>query len=638
MLALAPFLFAALGVSPGSGFPGSDSAHWIQPLLVKVFPAPGFYPGRLLRSDSVEAFGNLAQVLSREVGMSVRSYGPNGVGSLSVGGSSPAQNAVVWRGFDLRNPMVGQTDLSLLPAFMLGSLRMQGMMAGVQQGAGALAGALVLGEQAPPRQGWQTLMMGGVGSFGEAQAGFQHRQALGRGWVEARAYRRTQTGDFLYRNPEQPGQPWLTLQNNRMTLSSASLELGRALGKGTEMGFNAWFTQASRGIPPTFAQALSEATQDDVQGRVVAWCKGEAASWSWQVQGGFWNDRIRYTDPQIRLFSATEAHTYLGKASAQRRFMGDRIWVKILFDAQHTRAAGGGLAEGVVWKRQGIMAEAGAKPLSWLEATLSARQDASPGRQVPAVVQGRVELGRTVTKLRLGGGTGFRFPGLNDWYWQPGGNPGLLPETSLGAEAGLNTHEQYRRVQVHHDLSLSMRRVENWIQWVPIGGYWQPQNLDLVEAYCIETRHSFRSTSKSGNIHLMLDVQGSYTRTYNTRPRFAGDQTAGAQLMLVPFWQGLVRGQVQYRNLSMRPALRYLGLRYSDAANQNALSGVWLLDAEVAYSLKLPKQQLLRMAFLAENLGGEAYQLVPQRPMPLQNFSFQLTWMVSSLTSSKTTP
>ena len=66
--------------------------------------------------------------------------------------------------------------------------------------------------------------------------------------------------------------------------------------------------------------------------------------------------------------------------------------------------------------------------------------------------------------------------------------------------------------------------------------------------------------------------------------------------------------------------------------------GVWLLDAEVAYSLKLPKQQLLRMAFLAENLGSEAYQLVPQRPMPLQNFSFQLTWMVSSLTSSKTTP
>jgi hypothetical protein len=44
------------------------------------------------------------------------------------------------------------------------------------------------------------------------------------------------------------------------------------------------------------------------------------------------------------------------------------------------------------------------------------------------------------------------------------------------------------------------------------------------------------------------------------------------------------------------------------------------------------------MAFLAENLGGEAYQLVPQRPMPLHTFSFQITWMVSSLTSSKTTP
>lgn len=637
MLALAPFLFSALGVSPGSGFPGADSAHWIRPLLVQVTLAPGSDPGRLVRSDSADAFGSLAQVLGREVGMAVRTYGPNGVGSLSVAGSSPAQSAVVWRGFDLRNPMVAQTDLSLLPAFMLGSLHMQGLSAGVHQGGGALAGALVLGEHAALRQGWQTLVMGGVGSFGEAQAGFQHRQALGKAWLEAKAYRRTQTGDFPYRNPEQPGWPRLLMHNNRMTLSSASLEVGRFLGKRSELGFSGWFTQASRGIPPTFVQSLSEARQDDAQGRLVAWCKGESAAWIWQVQGGYWNDRIHYTDPQIRLSSATQAHTFLGKAWIQRHFLGDRVWVKILVDAQHTRAAGGGIPVGVVWQRRGIMLEAGTKPFSWMEATLSARQDASPGRRVPAVMQGRVELGHTATKLRLGAGSGFRFPGLNDWYWQPGGNPGLLPETSLSAEAGLKTSQPYGPVQAEHDLSLTLRRVENWIQWIPIGGYWQPQNLGLVEASCVETRHSLRCSPKPGILHLTLDLQASYTRAYNTKPRFSGDQTVGAQLMLVPFWQSLVRGQVQYRNLSIRPALRYLGMRYADAANQAALSGVWLLDAEVAFSLKLPRNQRLRMALWAENLSGQAYQLVPQRPMPLQSFSLQITWLISALTSSKTT-
>ena len=86
--------------------------------------------------------------------------------------------------------------------------------------------------------------------------------------------------------------------------------------------------------------------------------------------------------------------------------------------------------------------------------------------------------------LRTNVSKNYRFPTLNDLYWEIGGNPSLLPEESLSYEAGidLNRGENFKL-----NMGVFVNEITNQIQWLPgFNGVWSPRNIGEVKTKGVE--------------------------------------------------------------------------------------------------------------------------------------------------------
>ncbi|MDZ7776138.1 MAG: TonB-dependent receptor [Bacteroidales bacterium] len=85
----------------------------------------------------------------------------------------------------------------------------------------------------------------------------------------------------------------------------------------------------------------------------------------------------------------------------------------------------------------------------------------------------------------------YRLPTLNDLYWQPGGDPELLPERGFTLETGLKYLSQ-KRNGWHGGAEITWFRndISNWIAWQPDGimSYWTPKNITEVLSQGIEAQ------------------------------------------------------------------------------------------------------------------------------------------------------
>lgn len=75
----------------------------------------------------------------------------------------------------------------------------------------------------------------------------------------------------------------------------------------------------------------------------------------------------------------------------------------------------------------------------------------------------------------------YRFPTLNDLYFQPGGNPDLQPEHGFTYDGGVSfAFAKEGRYAVHGEATWFDSYIDDWILWIPLGGkqdFWTPKNL-----------------------------------------------------------------------------------------------------------------------------------------------------------------
>ena len=87
---------------------------------------------------------SLADQLTREGGLFIKSYGPGSLSTLSLRGSNASQTAVLWNGINICSPMLGLFDLTLIPTFLIDQATIQYGGSGASLGSGAIGGALHL--------------------------------------------------------------------------------------------------------------------------------------------------------------------------------------------------------------------------------------------------------------------------------------------------------------------------------------------------------------------------------------------------------------------------------------------------------------------------------------------------------------
>ena len=82
---------------------------------------------------------NLVEVLSLQSNIFIKNYGPGNSATTTLRGAASAHTPVLWNGFNLQSPMLGQVDLSLLPVLFTDEIKIQYAAAALYGAAAPLA-------------------------------------------------------------------------------------------------------------------------------------------------------------------------------------------------------------------------------------------------------------------------------------------------------------------------------------------------------------------------------------------------------------------------------------------------------------------------------------------------------------------
>jgi iron complex outermembrane receptor protein len=210
-------------------------------------------------------------------------------------------------------------------------------------------------------------------------------------------------------------------------------------------------------------------------------------------------------------------------------------------------------------------------------------------------------------------------PGLNDLYWQPGGNPDLLPERSWNGEGGVQWRERFGSFMVEGDLRSYISEARNWIQWLPgPDGVWTPANLTQVRSTGLDL--GVGVGMRAGDWHGQFATQYAWV---HARDRAGDAEGAFAPMLYLPAHKATFDMNLAWRDWRLGNTIRINGRRItaSDGYTQLPAYAVW--DVQAGRSIQIGDWHL-DCALRLENLLNTYYESVQNRPMPPRSWRIEV--------------
>jgi iron complex outermembrane receptor protein len=218
--------------------------------------------------------------------------------------------------------------------------------------------------------------------------------------------------------------------------------------------------------------------------------------------------------------------------------------------------------------------------------------------------------------IKLKAARSFRLPTFNDRFWQPGGDPGLSPESGWSKEAGLVFHLKTGSVRWQAGATGYDRRIRNWILWARQNGqpFFSPQNIAEVWSRGIESR--IEAGIDMARWAVALSAGYDFARSTNEKTIGTPKIEKGAQLPYVPQHRVFGECAIQIRYLRLTLYQEYTGA--VTGINQ-PVPGFGIGSLRAAYRLPF-NRWLGAVFFYAGNLWNARYEVIERRPMPGRHF------------------
>ncbi len=205
-----------------------------------------------------------------------------------------------------------------------------------------------------------------------------------------------------------------------------------------------------------------------------------------------------------------------------------------------------------------------------LNLNLMLRQEWIDGERVPFIpflgIDYRVLKGEELV-LKASIARNYHQPTLNDLYWQPNGNPDLLPEMGFTMEAGMDYQKSFGNQHVKTGLTWYRSLIENWIMWIPSSRMnLEPINIKEVLSAGLEYDLSFRGEIRK----FSYGISGTYAYTSSKNhgdPLVWGDESYGKQLVYIPLHSGNLMLNLGYRNYFITYQYNAYSERYTTSSN-----------------------------------------------------------------------
>ncbi len=611
---------------------------------------------------------SMADVLTFNSGIFVKSYGRATLSTVAFRGTSPSHTQVTWNGMKINNPMLGMTDFSTIPSYFIDQASLLHGSTSVNESGGGLGGLVRLGTLPDAPDGFRLQYVQGVGSFSTFDEFLRLTYHNDHCTSSTRVVYSSSPNDYSYINHDKKlniydddhniiGQYHPKERNKSGSYKDfhALQEVYYDDHKGNRFGINAWYINSNRELPLLTTDYASEKSFENRQREhtfrgILSWAHS-ADKWSTDLRAGYIHTWLAYDYKRdigggAGMASMTRSRSNVSTAYARGEgtyYSADRKWLFTASLAAHQHFVrsedkniiiqeSGNAIVGYDKARAEISASASAKwqPLSRLGLSVVLRQDAFGDKVAPLIpaffIDGIISRAGNIT-ARASVSRNHKFPALNDLYFLPGGNPDLKSEEGFTYDCGFG-FEVGKAGAYALDGSLSWfdSYIDNWILWLPTTkGFFSPRNVKKVHSYGIEAKANL-----SLQLHKdwLLDLNGSYSWTPSINhgePMTEADQSVGKQLPYVPRHSSSVTGRLTWKSWSFLYKWAFYSERYTMSSNEQTLSGhlpaYYMSNVSLGKSLSL-KWAALDFKLAVNNIFDEDYLSVLSRPMPGVNFEF----------------
>ncbi len=593
---------------------------------------------------------SLSDLLSENTSVFVKSHGRGALATASFRGTSPSHTQVSWNGININSPMAGMVDFSLIPVYIIDELKLKHGSASLADRSGGIGGSININNRADWNENYSIAYLQGLGSYSTFDEFLQVGVGNKKIQSKTRLYHNYSENDYTFINHGIASiDPVSGAITNPIDTNDHASYLRYGLlqeiyyrpGTNHLLSLKYWGQFADRTIPkPTSYEGPDNSnlnSQEDRDHRLVA---------DWKYYGDFGKLLLRsgYADKGLD-YNQMNQVPGLGLIPA--------IWSESRQQSLYnTFSYAGGTDEDLSWEGSidlnyhkvgsadsvsGAGYEGQRNELSTMFAVrksfkdrvnlnLMLRQEWVDGLRLPFIPYFGMDL-RLIegVDLLLKGNIArnYHLPTLNDLYWQPGGNPDLLPEEGFTVEGGLAYQQTFSGHLLLTELSLYRSQIDNWIIWIPsYRGYWEPHNIRSVLSKGLE--YSMQLQGYLSDFNYRLSATYGYSSAVNQGDHLIwSDESYGKQLVYIPLHSGNMMAQLGWGNLFFTYQFNAYSERYTTSSNdvsrRDRLYPYFMNDISAGSTFRL-KRVDLSLEFKVYNLLNESYHTILYRPMPGRNY------------------
>jgi iron complex outermembrane receptor protein len=570
--------------------------------------------------------GTLAEMMSGYLPVTIKTYGMGGSATPSFRGTGASQTTVVWNGYKIDHPMLGQGDLSLYPAVMTDavSLLFGGASMPVYSGA---AGGIISMETKPVWKKSTEIEFGpSAGSFGRYSGLLSIKTGNGSFHSSTRLFMQSAENNFRYINSVSGPEPFSDYRKNSQFRQNGFLQELYYRRAGKTLSGRVWYSSNDRNLASSLlvSSAGEGEKQDDESLRVMIDFQNDFHSSGYYVKGAVMMNRLNYDNRVASVHSRNYSKTWVlqsglkGKAGSKAEYnisvneeyntvisnnyeadqSRNAANVSFLIRTVHTGRIGGSLLLRETIDRNKILIP-----------------DFSTGLQYRL-------WGNLDHNIKANFSRSSRLPSLNDLYWNPGGNPGLNNEYAFVFELG---YEMNKKISQCADVTLEVtafrNHINDMIQWNPgLYSYWTAANIRNVNTEGLETSAEFIYKANP----LIFKLSGGYYYTRATDETVKNESgNVRNQLMYVPVHKANLLFNAGWRELNFIWKSDFTGTRYITTDNSGYLPSYFINSCSAGLK-HLTTFGVLGLNLDVENIFNVEYQTIPYYPLPGRYWDLRL--------------
>jgi iron complex outermembrane receptor protein len=217
----------------------------------------------------------------------------------------------------------------------------------------------------------------------------------------------------------------------------------------------------------------------------------------------------------------------------------------------------------------------------------------------------------------------YRYPTLNDLYFQVGGNPNLKPEKGYTYEIGSTFEKSISNWNFTTQLTAYYSWIDDWILWRPqTKGNWTPMNVQFVEARGVEIE--YKINYKSNKFKYNISANYAYLKTTAEKNYSSNNQfILGRQLPYIPQHSADFSFKIDYKKWSIQYLFQFNSKRYATLQNSvyylSTLPNYFMSDILIERKMNYKKLEFTIQGKVL-NLLNENYRTVLGRNMPMRHY------------------